>query len=55
MANMTETTRQFRPVTATILTLGATLVMGMIDADTFLNHGAVFVSAQTGYLVVFAV
>ncbi|MEQ6218765.1 YoaK family protein [Levilactobacillus brevis] len=52
---MAETTRQFRPVTATILTLGATLVMGMIDADTFLNHGAVFVSAQTGNLVVFAV
>lgn len=47
--------RQFRPVTETILTLGATLVMGMIDADTFLNHGAVFVSAQTGNLVVFVV
>ncbi|MFC6288806.1 YoaK family protein [Levilactobacillus angrenensis] len=47
--------RQFRPVTETILTLGATLVMGMVDADTFLNHGAVFVSAQTGNLVVFVV
>ncbi|AKP64688.1 hypothetical protein FC99_GL001388 [Levilactobacillus koreensis JCM 16448] len=49
------TERQFRPMTETILTLGATLVMGMIDADTFLNHGAVFVSAQTGNLVVFVV
>jgi hypothetical protein len=39
-------TATFRPLTQTILTLGATLVMGMIDADTFLNHGAVFVSAQ---------
>ncbi|AYM02083.1 YoaK family protein [Levilactobacillus yiduensis] len=47
--------RQFRPVTDTVLTLGATLVMGMIDADTFLNHGAVFVSAQTGNMVVFVV
>lgn len=50
-----EISHQYRPVTETILTLGATLVMGMIDADTFLNHGAVFVSAQTGNLVVFVV
>ncbi|MGP4117204.1 YoaK family protein [Levilactobacillus zymae] len=48
-------TATFRPLTQTILTLGATLVMGMIDADTFLNHGAVFVSAQTGNLVVLMV
>ena len=48
-------TKQFRPMMETILTLGATIVMGMIDADTFLNHGAIFVSAQTGNLVVFAV
>jgi len=51
----TETAKQFRPLTETILTLGATLVMGMVDAETFLNHGAVFVSAQTGNLVVFVV
>lgn len=50
-----ENTQQFRPLTETIVTLGATIVMGMIDADTFLNHGAVFVSAQTGNMVVFAV
>lgn len=48
-------TRQFRPATETILTLGATLSMGMVDADTYLNRGAVFVSAQTGNLVVFVV
>lgn len=48
-------TQQFRPMTETLLTLGATLVMGMIDAETFLDHGAVFVSAQTGNMVVFAV
>ncbi|WP_332870966.1 YoaK family protein [Levilactobacillus tujiorum] len=46
------TTGQFRPLTDTILTLGATLLMGAIDADTFLEHGEVFVSAQTGNLVV---
>jgi len=46
-----DVTRQFRPVTDTILTLGATLVMGVIDADTFLKHGEVFVSAQTGNLI----
>lgn len=46
---------QWRPLTLTILTLGATLVMGMVDAETFLNHGAVFVSAQTGTLVVLMV
>jgi len=46
------TTRQFRPLTDTILALGATLLMGVIDADTFLEHGEVFVSAQTGNLVV---
>jgi len=48
-------TKQFRPATETILTLATTLSMGMIDADTFLNQGAVFVSAQTGNLVVFVV
>lgn len=50
-----EPSHQFRPMTETILTLGATLVMGMVDADTFLNHGSVFVSAQTGNLIVFMV
>jgi len=50
-----ELSKQFRPLTETILTLGATLVMGMVDADTFLNHGSVFVSVQTGNLVVFVV
>ena len=45
-------TKQFRPLTATILALGATLVMGIVDADTFLKHGEAFVSAQTGNLVV---
>ncbi|MCT4489139.1 DUF1275 domain-containing protein [Levilactobacillus parabrevis] len=48
----TETTRQFRPVTDTVLGLGATLLMGAIDADTFLKHGEVLVSAQTGNLIV---
>lgn len=45
-------TKQFRPLTETILALGATLLMGIIDVDTFLEHGEAFVSAQTGNLVV---
>lgn len=48
----TVVTKQFRPLTDTILALGATLLMGIIDADTFLQHGEAFVSAQTGNLVV---
>jgi len=50
-----ERPKQFPPLTETILTLGATLVMGMVDAYTFLTHGSVFVSAQTGNLVLFVV
>ncbi|UIF28642.1 DUF1275 domain-containing protein [Levilactobacillus brevis] len=48
----TVVTKQFRPLTDTILALDATLLMGIIDADTFLQHGEAFVSAQTGNLVV---
>ena len=50
-----EMPKQFPPLTETILTLGATLVMGMVDAYTFLEQGSVFVSAQTGNLVLFVV
>lgn len=37
-----------------ILTVSATFLMGFIDAYTFIEKGGVFVSAQTGNMVVFS-